>query len=397
AVIVLSILLAVGIWADGGQLPAEAPQVVGDLDNNGASVVKILENDIEIPSDQFYEKFHREYDQIPSDQLDWKTLQDNDNVLSKSVADLWKDQMPLPERIPQTSQVFDNTEPECDLEFEQVGSSCYYFSDDKLSFDNALAYCESLIPDHLNHVSLAMIDYSRGEDQELLDAVASKNQSFWVGGQMKDDENWTWLDGRDIYLGAPFWGSSEPNNGNNKCLAANVTTNRGFIRSYLFDYNCSVPLNFLCQESCPKGFRRIGNHCYFRSHDYEVHVAEWQDARDYCQSLSMPEGGYHVDLAVLGLPFQDDYHLMNNLVLGYSDFMTWLGGFATGDGYDFQWIDGRQIPNNSIYWDQDEPIWSGVLDSGVILRQHSDRTNLGSFPGDGHSFHFVCQIFKSIT
>ncbi|CAL4103510.1 unnamed protein product [Meganyctiphanes norvegica] len=391
AVITFPILLAVGIWA-AGQLPAEAPQVVGDLENHGALVVKLPENDIEIPSDQFYVKLHQEESQVLSEQLDGKTLQEDGNVPSKTAADLWKHQLPLKPEKPHTSQVFENTDPVCDLHFEQVGNNCYYFSDDKLSFDNALAYCNSLI--HQQFVTLAMLDYSRDEDQELLDAITLKNQSFWVGGQMKDDDNWTWLDGRDIYLGALFWGYHQPDkyNGDKKCLTADVTTHEYFIRSYLFNYNCSVPLNFICQESCPIDFRRIGNHCYFRSDDYEMPEVEWQDARDYCQSLLLTEG-YHADLAVLGLPDQDgDYHLMNKLA--GSSSKTWIGGFAIDDEYDFQWIDGRKITNNSIYWGQKEPIWNGFFDSGVLLDRYSGRINLGTYPGT-HVFPFVCQIFEN--
>ncbi|CAL4206413.1 unnamed protein product, partial [Meganyctiphanes norvegica] len=250
--------------------------------------------------------------------------------------------------------VFDKAVPLCKYPFEEVESSCYYFSDTQLSFENALAYCEDLTNGNPQEISLAMLGFGREEDQAILDAVTSKDNVFWIGGG-KVEGQWKWLDGRKINNQVPFWFGNEPNDDNNKCIVAQEDVFDQLNRFYLFDNTCEDSLNFICQTgniNCPNKFHRIGNHCYFLSWDLHV-TLPWQDARYYCQTLAVYDG-FHADLAVLELPDQDDYYLMNTLidVAGYNsslDSFSWLGAFA-GIECNYHWVDGRTLPSSSILW-----------------------------------------------
>ncbi|CAL4103032.1 unnamed protein product, partial [Meganyctiphanes norvegica] len=289
-----------------------------------------------------------------------------------------------------TSEVTDNDGLECAFPFEAIGSMCYYFSDEQRNFDEASNLCASLSHGHNCEVTLAMLDYGSNEDQALLDAAAARETIFWVGGETEDNIHWKWQDGRDIYLQARFWGYGQPNNPGNKCTSTKVTMNINFIRSYIYATECMEPLNFICQQGCPFDFRRIGNYCYFLSHEVGLGEVHWQDARDYCRSLVVPEG-YYADLAVLGLLGQDDYRLMYELVAQLPGNGAWLGAFAENE-CEYKWIDGRTLPTSSIYWVYDDPgcgssdrvcLYNNISYNQTYLHDYSDS--------DTHSF--VCQMF----
>ncbi|CAL4079729.1 unnamed protein product, partial [Meganyctiphanes norvegica] len=307
------------------------------------------------------------------------------------------DQLPVKSEAYLTSNMVDTVSLLCNYPFEQVGSNCYYFSDIQYSFNSALAYCVNLTYGNTHEVSLAMLDYGREEDQALLDAVTAKNNTFWVGGKTEDGTQWNWLDGREVNIQAPFWYWDEPNEADNKCSVAHVSTESDRRkRSYLYDSNCGDSLHFICQVgkiTCPSDFRRIGNHCYFKSEDAGLPHLPWLDARDFCQSLSAHDG-YHSDLAVLGLPDQDDYYLMYSLAPGNQNYSTnaWFGALAETD-CDYKWVDGRSLPTSSSYWFYNDP-WCGTYD--VVFISHNEghnRTflcdNSGTYP-----WPYICQMHK---
>ncbi|CAL4117380.1 unnamed protein product [Meganyctiphanes norvegica] len=295
-----------------------------------------------------------------------------------------------------TIEALDKSSKICAEPFEPVGNDCYYFSEESRNFYGAKLFCENL--GNAREVTLAMLGYGREEDQALLEAVTSKKNKFLIGGEKKSD--WTWLDNRKVNMQSPFWEHREPNQHSNKCLVITINDinyrvyeiNRKREKSYVFDYDCSSSLNFICQMGCPFEFRRIGSYCYFLSAELGLPALSWQAARDYCKALPVPVG-YHADLAVLGLPDQDDYQLMTSFLAGY---MTgdgiWLGASAEID-CDYKWIDGRDFSIHSTYWYINQPECGS---------EHRVFLNQGSFYKRPYIFdtrqnyyrYFICQMFK---
>ncbi|CAL4061507.1 unnamed protein product, partial [Meganyctiphanes norvegica] len=317
------------------------------------------------------------------------------DISDESGSIVWTDQQFVKPEELLKSEIFDDSSSDCKYPFKEVGDSCYFFSDIQLSFEHAQAYCDNLTHGNTHEITMAMLGYSQEEDQALLDTVTAKEMYFWTGGKMEDGIHWTWLDGRDINIQAPFWYWNEPNEANNQCIVAHVSDESDQRkRSYLYDNNCDDSLNFICQKgdiNCPIGFRRIGNHCYLSL--YYLLNLSWQDARDYCQSLSVHEG-YHADLAVLGLPDQDDYHLMFNLVGVFPYISIWIGAFAETD-CNYKWVDGRSLENSSIYWFFNNP---GCGSQNRVYLGHdaggNNRTYLADTSGNDAG-PFTCQMFKN--
>ncbi|CAL4187894.1 unnamed protein product [Meganyctiphanes norvegica] len=234
-----------------------------------------------------------------------------------------------------------------------------------------------------------MLDYSQQEDQALLVAATSKNKDFWVGGKSEDGAHWAWLDGRDIYLLAQFWYYTEPDELNNKCATTQVTTSGTNVRSYLYDSDCSESSYFICQTGFHLDFRRIGNHYYFISEELNLGYHSWQDARDYCMSLSVPSG-YHADLAVLGLD-KDDYHLINTLVNGYTA-TTWIGSLREGEACTYTWTDGRALGTDSLLWLFNQPGCGSFNRVYIFKNTYSNRTAL-SDQIETLEMAFICQLY----
>ncbi|CAL4186272.1 unnamed protein product, partial [Meganyctiphanes norvegica] len=316
---------------------------------------------------------------------------------------------PLPVEIIEKADNITITSAYCEHPFETVNNGCYFFSqssDLKLNFEDALQYCELLSHGNsIYEVSLAMLDYGREEDQAFLDAVAAKsknNDTFWVGGKTEDGKLWTWIDGREIYLHAPFWDIHEPNDINNKCLAAHSVPvlEQPHSRSYVYDHECSDALGIVCQTGsikCPPDFIKIGNHCYLQSWTIDAPDLHWQESRDYCQSLEVHDG-FHGDLMVLGLQDQDDYHILNNIVEGSPHYDIWIGAHqrdTQGSACSYQWVDGRELPIESIYWEDSQPL-CGTDDSVCIYYHPSIYTRAYLFDTSGKygARPFVCQMLE---
>ncbi|CAL4120479.1 unnamed protein product, partial [Meganyctiphanes norvegica] len=287
----------------------------------------------------------------------------------------------------------------CRHPFVDVGNRCYFFSENELSFDDASKYCEGLSEGQVFGITLAMFDYSRKEDQDLLDAIASMNGTFWIGGKSEDGNQWKWVDDRDVNLQKPFWFQDEPNQVENKCLIAQVHNfNAEHSRTLLFDNECGNSFKFICESGCPIHFRRLGDYCYMTSSDIGVPDLPWQEARDYCQALSVYEG-YHADLVVLGLPGQDDYYLMQHLITSEAHD-SWIGGVKQGEECKFQWIDGRELAIGSLYWrdeepdcgDQDHVDLSCEMYTGEAYVK-SNRRYINEHEGS-IAQPFICQMFK---
>ncbi|CAL4064325.1 unnamed protein product, partial [Meganyctiphanes norvegica] len=282
----------------------------------------------------------------------------------------------------------------CEYPFQPLNSGCYFFSDVQMDFDLATSYCAGLADEHTHEVTLAMLGYDIGNDQALLQAVVDNGMSFWVGGKKGEDDQWVWQDGRDIYIDAPFWDLEEPDEVENLCMVIHPSNN-SISRAFVYDHDCSGTVKAVCQAGnikCPEGFIRIENYCYLQSLPNELPDRTWQEARDYCQALFVPEG-YHADLAVLGLEDQDDYHSINNILPEGYHFSTWIGAYRDTE-CSYKWLDGRELPQESFYWSEDYP-YCGEHDDHVIIYHQSsnNRAHLYDSIGDLAS-PFICQMYK---
>ncbi|CAL4247910.1 unnamed protein product [Meganyctiphanes norvegica] len=292
-----------------------------------------------------------------------------------------------------SSEVFDASGPGCTYPFEPVGNgNCYFFSDEERNFQGAEIACQSLTQGHEYQAYLAVLGLDRLEDEALLNTVVSKGDTFWVGGQKDDSNIWYWSDDRAIDMEAHYWFYYEPNEDTNECAITNITISTNYNRGHIYDSDCSTSRKFICQTGCPFNFRRIGKFCYLISSELGLSAIHWQDARDYCQALAVP-AGHHADLAVLGMPEQDDYHLLNTLLSSY-DSNTWIGGFAETD-CNYVWVDGREIPSSSLYWDSNgsEPACSTEKFTYLTHVTALNRTYLRDAT-DG-SRPFICQMFAT--
>ncbi|CAL4183319.1 unnamed protein product [Meganyctiphanes norvegica] len=424
AVIILSLLLAVGIWAD--HIPLKHLHDNRKFVREKQLSLKTNQGDIEIENesailvqpDQLSVVFFQDDsgNDNETDSFDWdvqlllkdtqyegeirkkktsvaevKPHQESNGINIENDSVLLAGQLPVKTHGILIDDVYNKVHSGCQPPFQKIGNLCYFFSDKLLDFSGAKEYCESLSHEHISDITLAMLDYEEKEDLAILAAVAAKNTTFWFGGKTEDSIEWKWLDDRNINLQANFWHLTEPHEPKNKCTVAQVI-NYNIRRSYLFDYECGEAVNFICQTNiCPKKFRLIGHHCYLLSAELGITPIPWQTARYYCQSLSVPMG-YHADLAVLGLPDQDGYNLMNNLVTGYPHSFTWLGAFPE-NVCEFKWVDGRAFPKSPFYWHYTSPDCG--CDNRVKLYHYAptNRTYLIDFPGsDSHPF--ICQMFK---
>ncbi|CAL4124836.1 unnamed protein product [Meganyctiphanes norvegica] len=338
---------------------------------------------------------------LKTEKIPVETHQEDGEIQKKNASISRADEMDLNVHRDLIDNIYVKDDSGCHTPFQSIGNGCYYFSDDSgvvHDFAGAQQYCDSISHAHiLSKTTLAMLAFDTDDDLALLDAISKRGNVYWMGGNTLDSVTWNWVDDREVYLPAPFWFDNEPNEAENKCMIAQRYTNDNFVRAYIYDYQCDESLNFICQAqniNCPNEFRRIGNFCYFISEEVGGIPFTWQDSRDYCQSIAVPEG-YHVDLAVLGLPDQGDiYHLMTDLVSGYEYINTWVG--ASGDSEcRFDWIDGRTFLESNFYWYPIEPDCVST-ELVFIYRPGSlhNRTFLYGHP-ESSVYPFICQMFKS--
>lgn len=283
----------------------------------------------------------------------------------------------------------------CDHPFQIVNDGCYMFSDFQLDYDQAIDYCKSLEHGHMYEISIAMLDYNRYEDQAVLDAVADKDSTFWLGGSTTDGANWYWNDGRAVDIKGLFWEFHEPNEQWNMCMVADtVTLLTTHKRAYAYDHTCSDSLNFICQTGdikCPPEFIKFGKHCYMQSWNIGVPKLPWDAAREFCKSLNVPSG-FHADLVVLGLEDQDDYFLINNLIPDDFTNGAWIGAHQE-DTCSFKWVDDRVLALESIYWHSNDPNCGS--DHGVHLRSYGSKPSKYFLDDpDTTSKSFVCQMIR---
>uniref|UniRef100_A0A8C7X5J2 C-type lectin domain-containing protein n=1 Tax=Oryzias sinensis TaxID=183150 RepID=A0A8C7X5J2_9TELE len=134
--------------------------------------------------------------------------------------------------------VIERMNSRCPEKWIRFGSSCYFFSEESKSWDEAREFCRARGAD------LVVID-SKEENTFLL---AFRNQAVWIGLTDKAQEGtWKWVDGSPLTL--QFWEKDQPDNGGGRvsygeedCIQIRNTP--GFWN----DVSCETSLRWICEK-----------------------------------------------------------------------------------------------------------------------------------------------------
>uniref|UniRef100_UPI003AAA7813 uncharacterized protein isoform X1 n=1 Tax=Centroberyx gerrardi TaxID=166262 RepID=UPI003AAA7813 len=128
-------------------------------------------------------------------------------------------------------------EERCPHSWLTFGSSCYYISSKRRSWDQSRQAC-------LQREADLVIINSR-EEQDFLSQFAV---AAWVGMTDRDEEGiWTWVDGTPVISDRLQWAPGQPDDtfGGEDCGDIRVMPN--FIG--LNDYNCSAITSWICEKT----------------------------------------------------------------------------------------------------------------------------------------------------
>ncbi|XP_069826252.1 CD209 antigen-like protein C [Dendropsophus ebraccatus] len=123
--------------------------------------------------------------------------------------------------------------PPCPDGMYTMGPSCYYFSEDKVCWEEARDKCYKM-----NSV-LVMI--KNKAESDTLNQLFKTNNRYWIGLR-KDptDKRWKWLDGTQVSF--TKWGKDEPNN------AYDIENCTEIISSFWNDFPCTETLLYICES-----------------------------------------------------------------------------------------------------------------------------------------------------
>ncbi|XP_043838393.1 C-type lectin domain family 4 member K-like [Dromiciops gliroides] len=118
------------------------------------------------------------------------------------------------------------------------GGNLYYFSCDKISWDDANQYCVSR---GSNLTSITSV-----EEQEFIYEKGA-DVTFWIGLNNKEGSKWTWIDGKpfDEVQSKRFWAPGKPNNREHNCVTFWTISTKSWR-----DENCLGHFKFICKRNC---------------------------------------------------------------------------------------------------------------------------------------------------
>uniref|UniRef100_A0A671UAJ6 C-type lectin domain-containing protein n=1 Tax=Sparus aurata TaxID=8175 RepID=A0A671UAJ6_SPAAU len=142
----------------------------------------------------------------------------------------------------------------CQEGWEQNGPQCYYFSTDKLTWEQAREKCRR------DGADLVKIE---SEDEQVEHtAMVEKEDKFWIGlTDSVTEGTWLWPDGTPLNKSLTFWSSQgEPddwkgvNNENvdgEDCVRMGEKSGSGL--KWWFDKSCMAPQKRICEKSAETG------------------------------------------------------------------------------------------------------------------------------------------------
>ncbi|XP_055369003.1 C-type lectin domain family 4 member E-like [Betta splendens] len=146
--------------------------------------------------------------------------------------------------------------PTCEPGWDQHGGSCYYFSSNKLNWNQSRSDCKGRGAD--------LVQINSKEEQRFLDdkvggKITSYIDSFWIGlTDSKEKGRWLWVDDSPLNTSLSFWYKNEPNNwtGENPagedCVMMGVQGGATDLKCW-FDRSCKVPLRRICEKAAKTG------------------------------------------------------------------------------------------------------------------------------------------------
>ncbi|KAI4893218.1 hypothetical protein NFI96_010660 [Prochilodus magdalenae] len=218
----------------------------------------------------------------------------------------------------------------------QFNGSQYFINTDRLSMEDARAYCKK------NHSDLIVI--TGQTERKFIWKQISRNSEdqYYIGMTVGLDKSFSWVDGSPVVYTA--WNQNEPNFANNDENCVTIYKSMGFWN----DINCGVPLPSVCKRSidfvtstvapttAPKGgcapeWISFQGKCYkFVEKGSEK---SWHDARQYCIS----QGGNLVSIRN-----QAEQAFLTTMMANAHDDM-WIGLNDVNREMRFLWTDGKGV------------------------------------------------------
>ncbi|XP_055368996.1 CD209 antigen-like protein E isoform X6 [Betta splendens] len=140
----------------------------------------------------------------------------------------------------------------CELDWDQHGGSCYYFSSYKLTWDQSRSVCKGRGAD--------LVQINSEEEQRFLDdKVGGKmngfDDLFWIGLTDSEEEGrWLWVDDSPLNTSLSFWYKCEPDNwtGDNAagehCVRMGVKGGATDLKCW-FDRSCDSHERSICEKA----------------------------------------------------------------------------------------------------------------------------------------------------
>ncbi|XP_030268692.1 C-type lectin domain family 4 member E-like [Sparus aurata] len=143
----------------------------------------------------------------------------------------------------------------CQEGWEQNGPQCYYFSTDKLIWEQARERCRR---DGADLVKIESEDEQSFLMQKLRDKITKTEDRFWIGlTDSVTEGTWLWTDGTPLNKSLTFWRKGEPDNwtevnntqyvNGEDCVRMGTKSGSGL--KWWFDKSCKASQKSICEKS----------------------------------------------------------------------------------------------------------------------------------------------------
>ncbi|XP_055368994.1 C-type lectin domain family 4 member E-like isoform X2 [Betta splendens] len=146
--------------------------------------------------------------------------------------------------------------PTCETEWDQHGGSCYYFSSNKLTWDQSRSDCKGQGAD--------LVQINSKEEQRFLDDKVGRKMTyfddkFWIGlTDSKEEGRWLWVDDSPLNTSLSFWYKTEPDNWTEHNADGEDCANMGVQGGatdlkWWFDRSCRSSKRYICEKAAKTG------------------------------------------------------------------------------------------------------------------------------------------------
>ncbi|XP_055369001.1 CD209 antigen-like protein C isoform X2 [Betta splendens] len=144
--------------------------------------------------------------------------------------------------------------PTCELDWDQHGGSCFYFSSNKLTWNQSRSDCKGRGAD--------LVQINSKEEQRFLEnkvgeKMTSYNDMFWIGlTDSKEEGRWLWVDDSPLNTSLSFWCKAEPDNWTEENPAGEDCARMGLINQEYpcwWDRSCDLPQRSICEKAAKTG------------------------------------------------------------------------------------------------------------------------------------------------